>query len=31
MIPFDGQFAEKIVLPLAGAANDSTQAQKITF
>ena len=26
MIPFDGQFAENIVLPLAEAAYDSTQA-----
>ena len=25
MIPFDGQFAENIVLPLAEAAYDSTQ------
>ncbi len=28
MIPFDGQFAEKIVLPLAEAAYDATQAPK---
>jgi len=28
MIPFDGQFAENIVLPLAQAAYDSTQAPK---
>lgn len=30
MIPFDGQFAENVVLPLAQAAYDSTHVPQLT-